>query len=129
MNIYHVARKVFKLPRPNEVWGEQAMNVWNPLNLYLYSKFAFSSALSHVGIVLGVLQTVLMFSIKFEAWGIGGPLAVALLTGGGILSLFLIGHILFVFGVIKRENTMTQSQNKELMEIKQAVKEIQKSLI
>ena len=126
-NIYRFLRKVIRLPRPNEIWGERVDNKWSFSKFYLYLKYCISYALSHIGLVFGVAGTVISFSTWLAVKGYQG-INVPLMIGLGVMFIALAGHVLIVLGMVKKENNLTQSQNEELLEIRDNTREILKKL-
>lgn len=122
-NLYIFLRRIVKLPRPNEVWGGKIENKWTLANFYLYLKYCISYALSHVGLIFGVAGTVISFSTWLAVKGYQN-INVPLMLFFGILLIAIGGHILITLGMVKRENNLTQSQNEEILEIRNNTRKI-----
>ena len=120
--LYHIARKVLKLPRPNEIW-EGAENKWNFSKGLLYYRYTSGTFLGWAGMFLGMIQTV---GIYGDRLGITGWWGYVAWISGGLFLVALGGHAMVVLNVMKLENTLTQSQNKEFIEIRDGVRELLK---
>lgn len=117
MNLYRLVRKVVKLPRPNEIWGNEIRNSWRPYTIYLYFRMCMNQTLSHVGAVMGLFNTIVGLLILFELKDIASPKTVIL--GGLALFLFILalGHTIVAVGIMKKETMLLNSQNPEIREI------------
>ena len=122
MNLYHLLRIALKLPRPNEIWGENTENKWNLYNGWLYAKYIFGVGSGEVYSFWNVIQTSLLIYVAFKSsfWAIT-------ISASGIIGLFILGHILTAIGYVKKTNSLAQSQNEQLMEILKNTREILKN--
>ena len=118
--LYHLARTILKLPRPNEIW-EGTENRWNVWTGLLYFRYASGTLLGWAGMFLGLIQTIGIYGDKLGIEGWWGYLSWFSI---GFFLIFLAGHTLVVLGVLKKENTLTQSQNKEFIEIRDNTRKI-----
>ena len=124
MNSYHLIRKFFKLPRPNEVW-QSAENRWDIWNILLYIKFAIGHLSSWVGFLFGLIQTVLLLGIVTKQTD---PVILAVVIGLGAFCMFVGGHILIVLGSMRRENNIAAGQNEPVIELLKNTNEIRDSV-
>lgn len=118
--IYSFLRKVFKLPRPNEIWGD-VDNRWDVFNLLLYAKFAIGHLSSWIGFAFGLFQTIALLGIYTEKTG-SGFLVIALIGGG--IAMFIAGHVLIVLGTMKREGNLAATQNEPTLKLLENTRKI-----
>lgn len=114
---------IFRLPRPNMIWGNKVENNWNLMTAYLYIRYIFNAGSGQVYGVWNIVQSSLLLYVAFSNKTLAVVVAVC-----GVLSFFVIGHILVIIGFQKKEANLANSQNPDLMEIKADVKKILQKL-
>ena len=103
------------------IWGNKVENNWNLMTGYLYMRYIFNAGSGQVYGVWNIIQSSLLLYVAFSNKTVAIVVAVV-----GVLSFFVVGHILVVIGFQKKEANLANSQNPDLMEIKNDVKEILK---
>ena len=119
--IAKILQLIFRMPRPNMIWGNKVENNWNLMTGYLYMRYIFNAGSGQVYGVWNIIQSSLLLYVAFSNKTDAIVVAVV-----GVLSFFVVGHILVVIGFQKKEANLANSQNPDLMEIKNDVKEILK---
>ena len=112
MSLYHLLRTVIKLPRPPEIWGKGVEDRWDFYSGWLYSKYIFGIGSGEIYSFWNVVQTSLLIYVAFQS-----PFWSITISVGGIVGLFVLGHVLTTIGYVKKTNSLAQSQNEQLMEI------------
>ena len=93
--IYHIARTLFKLPRPNEIW-EGAENSWTLERFYQYADTCFSEGMSHATKPFGIVNTIVGFLVLFEVKDVASTGWVILVGSLLFFAPLILGHILFI---------------------------------
>ena len=123
-NIYGLLRKYLKLPRPDEIW-KNVSNKWGAWQVLLYADMALSLPLAYAGKPISIFNTIVGLLILFKL----NDLPTAPLIIFGIVLFFvllIVGHIGIATGLIKRGAELQNSQNTDLMEIRDNVRKLLK---
>jgi len=123
-NLYGLLRKYLKLPRPDEIW-KNVPNRWGAWQILLYGDMALSLPLAYAGKPISIFNTIVGLLILFKL----NDLPTTPLIIFGIVLFFvllIVGHIGIATGLIKRGAELQNSQNTDLMEIRDNVRKLLK---
>ena len=123
-NLYGLLRKYLKLPRPDEIW-KNTPNKWGAWQVFLYADMALSLPLAYAGKPISIFNTILPLLILFKL----NDLPTTPLIIFGIVLFFvllIVGHIGIATGLIKRGAELQNSQNTDLMEIRDNLRKLLK---
>ena len=123
-NLYGLLRKCLKLPRPDEIW-KNVPNKWGTWQILLYGDMALSLPLAYAGKPISIFNTIVGLLILFKL----NDLPTAPLIIFGIVLFFfllIVGHVGIVGGLIRRGAELQNSQNTDLMEIRDNVRKLLK---
>ena len=123
-NLYGLLRKYLKLPRPDEIW-KNTPNKWGAWQVFLYADMALSLPLAYAGKPISIFNTIVGLLILFKL----NDLPTTPLIIFGIVLFFvllIVGHIGIATGLIKRGAELQNSQNTDLMEIRDNVRKLLK---
>ena len=123
-NVYGLLRKYLKLPRPNEIW-KNVPNKWGAWQVLLYADMALSVPLGYGMKPVSIFNTIVGLLILFQ---LNDLPATPLIIFGVVLffTLLIAGHLAIVMGFIKRGTELQNSQNTDLIEIRDNVRELLK---
>ena len=123
-NVYGLLRKYLKLPRPNEIW-KNVPNKWGAWQVLLYADMALSVPLGYGMKPMSIFNTIVGLLILFQ---LNDLPATPLIIFGVVLffTLLIAGHLAIVIGFIKRGTELQNSQNTDLIEIRDNVRELLK---
>ena len=122
-NLYGVLRKYLKLPRPPEIW-RNVPDKWTFWQILLYADMILSVPLGYAQKPMSIVNTIIGLLILLEVKQVasGGIVIIA-----GLILFFLLliaGHIAVVMGLIKRSAELQNSQNSDLIEIRDNVRKL-----
>ena len=123
-NLYGLLRKYLKLPRPDEIW-KNVPNKWGLWQGLLYGDMALSLPFAYAGKPISIFNTIVGLLILFKL----NDLPTTPLIIFGIVLFFvllIVGHIGIATGLIKRGAELQNSQNTDLMEIRDNVRKLLK---
>ena len=123
--IYGFLRTVFKLPRPNEIWGDQAENKWNLVAVVSYLKFTTGHTSSWIGHIFGLIQTILLLGIVTKRTSL---LILAPVVLAGAIGMAIAGHILIALGLMRKENDFAAAQSTPTVKILENTEKILEKL-
>src|SRR3990167_7999689 len=123
-NLYGFLRKYAKLPRPDEIW-KNVPNKWGLWQMLLYADMSLSLPLGYAQKPVSIFNTIVGLLILFK---LNDLPTTPLIIFGVVLFFFLLilGHIGIVAGLIKRGAELQNSQNTDLIEIRDNVRKLLK---
>src|SRR3990167_8750067 len=122
-NPYGLLRKYLKLPRPTEIW-KNVPDKWGIWQILLYADLALAVPLGYAQKPMSIVNTIigLLILLEIKQVASGGIVIIA-----GVILFFLLliaGHLAITMGLIKRGAELQNSQNTDLIEIRDNVRKL-----
>ena|SRR3990167_1851680 len=123
-NLYGLLRKYAKLPRPDEIWKDSP-NKWGVWQILLYGDMALSVPLGYGMKPMSIFNTIVGLLILFKLEEL--PTTPLIIFGVVLFfTLLIAGHLAIAMGFIKRGAELQNSQNTDLIEIRDNVRKLLK---
>src|SRR3990167_10204965 len=123
-NLYGLLRKYLKLPRPDEIW-KNTPNKWGAWQVFLYADMALSLPLAYAGKPLSIFNTIVGLLILFKLEEL--PTTPLIILGVVLFfTLLIAGHLAIAMCFIKRGAELQNSQNTDLIEIRDNLRKLLK---
>lgn len=89
---------------------------------YLYLRLCINTAFGHLQVPLTVMDKVLTLGIFLKVFGLNVQWIMTTVGVVGVVLLIYFGHLMVRYKVVERDNSLSQTYNKEFQEILEFVR-------